>query len=633
MQRALQWMPPPANRLENGVRIAEQSIMAALRRRLTVPPLLNLVCVLLVIAALDLAREICIPVALAILLTFVLAPVATVLQRAHVPRVLAAVSVVLLVLAALFVGGWLVAGQLMQLADKLPQYQQSVHEKLQSLHFKPGGTLDRLDTTLQGYASEVESIEPATATGETPAAASAPAPIEVKLAKTPISGLDVARNAAVQGSRPVVTLGMILILSLFMLVQREDLRDRAIRLLGRGNLHTTTQTIDDAVDRVSRYLLYQLVVNCVYGGCVWAGLSLIGVPYAGLFGLMAGALRFLPYFGILAAGVLPAAMAFFTAPGFAEILEVLALFAVLETVTAWFVEPWLYGSKTGISPLAILAGALFWAWIWGPAGLLLSTPLTVCLAVLGRHVAGLRFLLIIFGDEPVLSPAARFYQRLLTGDAQDASRIAGRALEEKPLARVFDELFIPALIAARRHRSRGDLDDRHQNTFRTGICDLVDQMLKQDAAANSGGPVEGAEPASPRVLCMAAHDFADEVAAKVLAALLTHRHIAAVPVPLRTPPRHRAELVEKEHPEVVCVSAVQPQLPLHVRLLCRRLRATRHRVYLVAGLWRPDDGRERDEQGMPATADEVEIHVSAALERIAARLLIPKLAAPAAAAT
>jgi len=442
----------------------------------------------------------------------------------------------------------------------------------------------------------------------------------------------------IQALRPIVTLGVVLILAFFILMQRSDMRDRTIRLLGRGNLHTTTQTIDDAVARVSRYLLWQLVVNVVYAGVVGAGLFWLGMPYAILFGLIAGAMRFLPYFGVPVAALLPIGLAFVSAPGFREILLIVGLFAVLEVVTAYLVEPWLYGSRTGISALAILVSALFWAWIWGAAGLLLSTPLTVCLAVLGRHVARLRFLSIIFGDEPALKPPARFYQRLLAGDTGQAEKIAEEMLKEMPLARVFDELFLPALVAGRKHRRRGDLDDEHQKTFRTGIEAVYEALMKRDASeGNKEADAEAAEkaengpavgeitpppPAEPaRVLCFATHDFSDEMVSTMLAGLLRHRNISALSVPVHTSTRKRLEMVEQQQPAVICVSALSPRFAIFARQMARRLRHARHHAYIVAGLWRPQGGHAPRVREWPKeTADEMVSSLAEAVDHIASRI-------------
>lgn len=637
-------VPPPAIHEEGcGGTAQQRHAMPAAPSRHSVPFIISLTCLVIVIAALHAAREVCIPVALAFLLTLVLTPVASRLERWRFPPMLASASVVLLLCAAIVLVGWLVAGQVIQLADMLPQYQESVHKKLESLHARPGGTLDRLNGAIQDYAKELDSLSPA-APASGPAAATetstAPKPIEVKLAQPPIDSMQIFRNAVLGGLRPLVTLGIVLVLVLFILVQRDDLRDRLIRLLGRSNMHTTTQTMEDAVERVSRYLLLQLLVNCVYGVLVAAALYFIGVPYGLLFGLIAAVLRFLPYFGVPVAALLPIGMAFVAAPGFREILEIVGLFVVLEVVTAYLIEPWLYGAKTGISPLAILVSALFWAWIWGPAGLLLSTPLTVCLAVLGRHVERLEFLSTILGDEPALSPPVRFYQRLLAGDAGQAGKIAREMSADMPLARVFDRLFVPVLIAARRHRRRGDLDDAHQRTFRDGICLLMDELLKEARAGNGAPPPS--EPAPPgnnghaaaqepvRVLCFATHDFADECAARMLAGLLENRQIPAQALPLKMPPRKRIELIEQTHPEVVCVSAVSPRFAILARQVARRLRRARHRAHLVVGLWQPENGRMAPKKPWPPQiADEMHSSMSEALDRIAARLAPPVPAEPA----
>ena len=603
-------------------------------------PLLVAACTIIVVAALRLGAEICIPIALAVLLSFVLSPLASALEKWHFPHVLASLVVMLLMCGVIVFVGWLVTGQVIELADKLPQYQVVLHQKLESLHARPGGTLDRIMQTVQNYATEVQSLEPTqTAPASEPGTATAPAPIEVKLAKTPINGFDLFRNAVLQGLRPIVTLGVVLVLAFFILMQRGDVRDRTIRLLGRDNLHTTTQTIDDAVTRVSRYLMWQLIVNASYGVVVGLMLFWLGIPYAVLFGLFSGAMRFLPYFGVPVAAILPIGMAFVSVPGFREVLLIIGMFAVLEIGTANLIEPWLYGSRTGISPLAILVSALFWAWIWGVAGLLLSMPLTVCLATMGRHAEQLRFLSILFGDEPALKPPARFYQRLLAGDSAQAKTIAEEMLKEMPLARVFDELFLPSLVSGRKHRRLGDLDDEHQKTFRNGITALIDELLQKDAPEGSlgakahaeadgkdDGPVNSnvappSETGVARVLCFATHDFSDEAAARMVAGLLLNRNIPAESVPVHTAPRKRLELVDQDRPPVICISALSPRFAVFARQMARRLRHARHQTHILVGLWQPENGKLRLKRDWPKeTADEVSSSLSEAVDRIAQRV-------------
>ncbi len=602
------------------------------------PGMLKYAALIVIGVGLYAGREIFIPVALAVLLCFLLAPVVTRLQKWHLPRVPAVLLVMLLLCGAVVGGGWLIAGQLLQMADKLPQYQQTVHEKLQSLHSKPGGTFDRINHTFDSYASEVESIASQPATTQAVAAtqitssASQPEAIEVKLAPSRASGVEMLRSVIVGALSPIVTLGIVMILTLFMLIQREDLRDRAIRLMGGSQLHLTTDALDDAGQRVSRYLLLQLVVNVIFGICIWLGLFLLGVPYSPLWGALAGIMRFMPYFGVPAASIPPMLMAFVSAPGFHEILFTLGLFVMLEIGISYFVEPWLYGSKTGISPLAILVSALFWAWIWGPAGLLLSTPLTVCLAVMGRHIPGLRFLQVVFGDEPALKPESRLYQRLLSNDLEEAQQMAEEKLKESSLTAFYDSLLIPSLVLAEHNRHRGELDEAREQFIFDGIANLIQEMEEQDEAARrkrlergnelDETPVPNAlEADRPLVLCLGASDGADELGARMLAGLLRGRGIDARVNSAETLTGESVALVGELRPELVCISAVPPHAALQARYLCKRLRSAYPQLKIVVGLWQSQETEARIQERLPSTlADFVVTKVQDAVERIVSQV-------------
>jgi len=379
------------------------------------PNPLNLLAPIIIVGVLYFTRAVCIPFVLAILLSFVLSPVVSRLQTWHLPRVPAVFLVMTLLLVLVGLCAWLVEGQLVSLAEKLPQYQANVHEKLKSFQTTPGGVLDRLNWTLDTYSREIESIggeAPESATSRPQADTTAPTtqPIAVAVVKPQTSRVAAIQNMVLSVAGPIMNVGIVLILVLFMLIRQEDVRDRAIRLLSGGQLHVATQALDDAGKRVSRYLLVQFIINVSFGVCIGVGLYFIGVPYFVLWGLLAAGMRFVPYFGAPISALAPLMLAFAALPGWTAVVLTLVLFVGLELALANLAEPWLYGAHTQISPLAIVASAIFWSWLWGPIGLLLSMPLTVCLVVIGRHVPRLQFLSVILGDEPVLAPEARFYQ-------------------------------------------------------------------------------------------------------------------------------------------------------------------------------------------------------------------------------
>lgn len=566
----------------------------------------------LVVVVLYLAREVCIPLALAVLLSFMLRPVVNRLQGLGLRRVPAVLVVLALALAIAGSAGWLVANQLIGLADALPQYQATTHDKLQAFHARPGGLMDRLNRTLVSYSGELESIasQPSSRPAESQSAEPvAPLRVEVTLAKPQRSGLELLEALSLRAIGPLGSGLVVAILTFFMLVQWQDVRDRAIRLIGAGQLRLTTTAMEDASLRVSRYLLLQLAVNSLFGLCCGIGLYFIGIPYYVLWGVLAAGLRFVPYFGAPAAALFPLTMAFAAIPGFREMWLTVALYAVLELSISNFVEPWLYGASTGISPLAIVGSALFWTFLWGPLGLLLSTPLTVCLVVIGRHVPKLSFLNVIFGDEPVLTPAARFYQRLLAVDHEEAAEMAEELFKSSSLVDLYDSLIIPALVLAEQDRHRGDLDAAQADFIFQSIRDLVDDMAgRPDVAGAAAGPPEAApreqeQPPAARVtvLCVPAKDQADELAALMLAGLLRREGLRVEVTSSEMLTGGHAHTIEKLKSGLVCVSAVPPLALLHARYMCMRLRSQYPDLKLVVGLWQSRTDLEKLKAKLPVS--------------------------------
>jgi len=614
---------------------------------------LNLIALVIVVGVLYVMRDVCIPFILAVLLTFVLSPVVGQLQKWRVSRVPAVFMVGGLLLATLGFGGWLVGGQLVSLAEKLPQYQANVHEKFKSFQTSPGGVVDRVNHSLNSLLKEVETIGSKSAA---PAGAASPAkpdaagpttaPIEVAVVEPKASKVVAIESLLMGALSPVTTFGIVSILSLFMLIRQEDVRDRAIRLLGGGQLHVATQALDEAGQRVSRYLIAQLIINAAFGLCIVVGLYCIGVPYSLMWGLLAACARFVPFFGAPISAIGPVGMAFATTPGWSVVVMTIVLFAVLELVIANLVEPLLYGSNTRISPLAIIVSAIFWSWLWGPVGLLLSTPLTVCLVVIGWHVPRLRFLSVLLGDEPALAPEARFYQRLLAADQAEAWEIAEHKLRDSSLVELYDTLIIPALILAEEDRNHGNLDDSHEKYIFQSVRDLLEDLAERpvEKPAPVSAPVESAavtaraaigseagddaaqgasHPSSvvraPKVLCIPANDEADEMAAIMLSHLLIQRGIRVEVISCKTLAGERLELVKEQEATLVCVSAVPPEATRHARFMCKRLSSVYPTLKIVAGLWHTPDEPMTLQHKMPAgLASAVVTSLAAASERIAA---------------
>jgi hypothetical protein len=408
-----------------------------------------------------------------------------------------------------------------------------------------------------------------------------------------------------------------------MLVKREDLRNRAIRLAGRSQLNLMTQALDDAGRRLSRYLFLQFLVNTSYGLLFGGALYFIGVPHSRLWGLCAGLLRFVPYAGTLIAAVFPTAMALAVFPGWHHAALTFAVFVVLELVIGNVLEPLLYGAHTGISSLAILVAAVFWAMLWGPVGLILSTPLTVCLMVLGRYVPQLSFLEIVLGDEPVLPPEQQFYQRLLAMDQDEARTIAEAHLKENPLESLYESVLIPALRLAEQDHYVDGLDDKtkvfmFQSTMEL-IEDLEDRIEENASDGKCIDDKHAASPAQPsliRIACIPSKEGADELVASMLAQVLRHAGYRAREFRTAGVEDMLAE-VARERFSIVCLSALPPYSITHARLLCKRLKAARPELQIVVGLWSLAEGADRGRERLgPGCAAAVTTTLSDALVQV-----------------
>src|SRR5688572_8682433 len=445
----------------------------------------TLVAVVLVGTVLYLAREVFIPFALALLLSFLLAPPVTRLHRIKVPKVPAVVLVVSFAAAVIAGIGRLVSVQSYDLAGKLPSYLATMQKKLKALQPRGPGVFDRTSKMIEDTGKELtrsaEEANPPAPVGE-----QKPIPVEVRTPKP--SSLQVMQRVLGTVVNPLATAGIVAIFVIFMLIHMEDMRDRFLRLLGMRKLNVTTQALDDAAARVSRYLLMNLIVNVTYGLPVGIGLYFIGVPNAILWGLLATLLRVIPYVGPWVAAAFPVALAFAVDPGWSMLIMTVALFIVLELVSNNVVEPWLYGASTGLSPIAVIVAAVFWTWLWGPVGLFLSTPLTVCLAVIGRHFPQLDFFDILLADDPVLPLETRFYQRLLARDPEDADMLAHEFLKERPLVALYDEVVLPALSMAEQARQQGTLHEAKEKCFWQNARTLVDDFAEHvDVRSKSAG--------------------------------------------------------------------------------------------------------------------------------------------------
>jgi predicted PurR-regulated permease PerM len=510
-------------------------------------------------AVLYLARDVLIPLALAILASFLLAPVVRRLERWHlgrIPSTLLSVAVA----AALIAGIAYVAGrEALSLAAKLPEYRENIRAKLRALRAPDNGALGRATEAIKQLESEAAP------------AAAAPLPV----AETPPSALAALAEWLGPFVKPVGTALAVLVLTILMLLNRENTRERLIGLIGARRITVTTQALGEASYRVSRYLSTLLLVNACFGIPFGVALHFIGIPNAMLWGLLGTLLRFIPYVGVWIAVAGPALLAFAIFDGWTEVVWVLSTFLVLELVLVNAVEPWLYGRSAGLSAIAVIAAALFWTWLWGPVGLLLAVPLTVCIAVMGRYIPEMGWLNTLLGVEPVLAPEARFYQRLIALDDEEAMALAQEYAREHGVAALYDSVLVPALSLAESDRHAGTLDPARERFVVDTVREAVDEIAEKETAETEQQESRGAH------VCIApAHDEADELAGAMLARLLPGAQ-------LFSSKSLAAEMLERvsEGPcKLVCICAVPPQAASHAAYRARRVRQRFPELKIVVAL-------------------------------------------------
>jgi predicted PurR-regulated permease PerM len=578
----------------------------------------------IIVAVLYMGREVFVPVALAILLSFVLAPPVNFLQRMRVPRGIAVVGVVLFAFAIIFGLGSLIAAQLNRLAGDLPRYQTTIEGKIQSVRGVAGGTstLERAAGMLQDLGKELDKPKPGMP-ADLPSTPKSVTPVPVEVHQPDPSALENLRSLIAPLVSPLATTGIIVIFVIFILLQREDLRNRLIRLAGSHDLQRTTAALDDAAGRLSRLFLNQLLINAGFGVLIGTGLWLIGIPSATLWGILATVLRFVPYIGSIIAAAFPLALAVAVDPGWSMLVWTAVLFVVAEPVVGQVVEPLIYGRTTGLSPVAVVVSATFWTALWGPIGLVLATPLTVCLVVLGRHVERLEFLDVMFGDRPALSPPEIFYQRMLAGDPTEAAEKAEEFLKERPLSSYYDDVALKGLQLAQFDFDRDALDRSRLLKIRDTVFEFVNDLSDQpdhkptgeqstedaeavaaveNVAADPGyaelpvlqkadlAPVwQGAQP----VLCIAGRTLLDEAAAIMVAQLCTvHGLVARVEGPdaLATANIFRLETTGVA---LVCLSYLDTTNGAHIRYAVRRIRRILPRAVIMVGCWSLKDDETR----------------------------------------
>jgi predicted PurR-regulated permease PerM len=568
--------------------------------------LTNMAVAALIIAALYFGREIFVPAALAVLLSFVLAPFVMRLHSWRIPRTISVLVVVFIGFSIIFSLGGLMVSQATRLAAKLPGYQQTLSDKIESLRGLMGGsgTLEQASTVLKELKTELQHRDAAGRPADSELArqpSDKPIPVEVR---QPDPGAFSTLSAIIQPLiSPLTTTGIVVIFVVFVLLQREDLRNRLVRLAGSADIQRTTAALDDAGKRLSKLFLTQIAFNAVFGLAIGTGLEFIGVPSAPLWGLIAMIMRFVPYIGALISAVFPLILAAAVGSGWQMLILTAALFLVLELLAGQVIEPLIFGHSSGLSPVAIILSASFWTWLWGPVGLVLATPLTVCLVVLGRHVDRLQFLDVMLGDRPPLTPPQLAYQRMLAGDPIEAVEQAHEYLKDSSLVNYYDAILLKGLRLAEADRQLGHLDEDRLNRVVSTVEELVAELeAHNDVAAateprspdlsSSPGAAIAIEQArsqhaliqelptsSLSVVCIPGAGRLDEAPALVLAQLLRHRGIGAIAEKADALSMSKLFSLELANTALVCVCYLsQPstaKIQHAVRALSRRIDGTR----------------------------------------------------------
>ena len=590
-----------------------------------------------VVTILYVGRQLLIPLALAAMLTFLLAPLVGYIER-WIGRIAAVLIVVAMLFSVAGGAGWLLARQLIDLAAKLPDYQTNIDNRLKAIRLPTGGAFGRFSHSVSELQKQSpDSAEPpANATGpvpETKAAAVARArnvatgqqPMPVRIVESQSRLPQILQTTATGLLGPLGTAGLVFVLVIFMLLKREDLRGRMIRLIGQGRISATTRAMDDAGSRVARYLTMQLLVNLSFGSCIAIGLYFIGVPNAALWGAFAAIMRFVPYVGVWIAAAVPVLISFAVSTSWLSPLLTLGLFIVLELINFNALEPWLYGSRTGVSSIALIIAAVFWTWLWGPIGLVLAIPLTVCVAVMGRHVPKLQFLSVLLSEERALAPHEECYHRLLAFGLDEANDLAESYVKSNSLASLYDSVLIPTVTLAEMDAQRDELGPEQRSAIHRHIHDLIEDLgsappSKSQLEADKTDEHTPFPLSSPTccVLCVPARAYRDELAGAMLVQLLRQQDFDAENASAALSSSELLEMAAKSDPEAICISVVAPSTLIHARYLSAKLRAQLPHAKIVVGIWGATENMAgAGERLRSSGADEVVVSLAEAVVQLA----------------
>jgi predicted PurR-regulated permease PerM len=573
--------------------------------------------VALVVAALYFGRDIFIPLAMALILSFLLTPLADRAEsRLHLRRTPSVILVAMVAFGCMAIIGWVVAAQLITVVDALPNYRDNIQAKIDAIHAPAKGPLAQAVRSIQEISNAISSgapqIAPAPAEqlpsfrrmtrtdlekeiirlhAESQASLNK-GPTPVVVVPPPVSETAYLGSILLPVVKPVGILAAMLVFTVYMLLRREDLRNRVLLLAGVSHINVMSQALDDAAERISRYLRMNVMVNAGFGVVIGVGLYLLHVPNATLWGVLAGLMRMVPYFGIWVAGSATFIFTLAVFPGWWHPLFVAMMLVAIELLISNFFEPWFYGSHTGVSSLALLVSAIVWTILWGWAGLILSTPLTVCLIVIGQHIPQLRFLHILLGDDAELEPEAALYERLLAMDQAEARTIAYQYLRERSLLELYDGVLLPALVLAEQDRHKGDLDEVRTTYVHQSIAEIVAEVAEHKPAWPPSLETEMQRAPALRcgpVVCVAASDYADELAAGMMAQLLERAGRDTLLLPSNALSPEILERLALERDTVLCLSALPPFAFAHARALCLQLRQQMPHQRIAVGLWNEQD--------------------------------------------
>jgi predicted PurR-regulated permease PerM len=574
------------------------------------PSVLILPTLVLIIATLYWGQAFLIPVALSILLTFLLTPVADALERIGLGRLASVMIIVVLAFSLLAAIGWLVTLQLTSVANELPTYRNNIRQKIIDIRGAgKGGALEKIRETAEEVKEEFSRDEPASPSSK---------PREVVVQAEESSTFWPLPLATAPMLERLASSGLVIVLVIFMLIQRENLRNRLIRLVGYGRLTITTKALEEAAQRISRYLLMQSIINASFGIAVGIALHLFGLPYAFLWGFLAAVLRFIPYVGPIAAALLPSVLSMAVFPGWTWPLLVVATIIVLELINNMILEPLLYGESAGVSEVGLLIAVAFWTWLWGPIGLVLSTPLTVCVVVISKYMPQLDFIGILMSDEPVIEPSISYYQRLLAMDQDEAAEIVEEHLATHPKEQIFDDLLIPTLNYAKRDFAFDRMAESEQQFVLQATRQIVEDLdgsapekasLDAPSTTKANPAVAKPEGDTPKVRIMGCpvRDEADELALLMLQQLLDPGHYELEIIADELLAAEIIDQIAEKKPALICLASLPPGGLAQTRYLCKRLRARFPDSKLIVGRWgsRTDNSNVMADAGADKTGNKI----------------------------